>query len=488
MLAGAAGIGTSQGFVWAADGGESPLVAVGSAVRDWTPGPLAHELIELVGSWDKKLLILGTAVVLLGLCALVGVLSRRHAMLSDLLFLGLSAIGVGALLRLDHWTPVAMFSVAVGLITWIVVLRLLNAPFIGSGEGHDQRRAFLVRSGVVALGSVAAVGSGYLLGGGRRKVERDRRLLRLPVTEGKVPAGAHPPVAGLARFRTPNSRFYRIDTLLSSPTISPHDWTLRIHGMVERELVIGYKDLLGRQITEDWVTLCCVSNEVGGNLIGNAWWSGVPIRHLLGEAGVKEGADAVLQTSHDGWNCATPLEALTDERNALLAIAMNGQPLPVRHGFPVRMVVPGLYGFVSATKWVVDLEVTRFDRVEAYWTQRGWSEKGPVKTQSRIDVPRAGSTNPAGRLAIGGVAWAQHTGIEAVEFSIDGGSWQEAALGTVPNVDTWVQWSGAVEVEPGEHTLAVRATDRSGYTQTSVRTDVIPDGATGWHTVDFTVA
>jgi hypothetical protein len=228
-----------------------------------------------------------------------------------------------------------------------------------------------------------------------------------------------------------------------------------------------------------------VSNEVGGDLIGNAWWSGVRVADLLAEAGVRARADAVLQTSEDGWTCGTPLEVLTDDRNAMLAIAMNGEPLPLDHGFPVRTVVPGLFGYVSATKWLVDLEVTRFDRFTAYWTDRGWSARGPVKTQSRIDVPRGGADVATGTLRIGGSAWAQHTGVARVEYRLDGAEWQQADLARVPNADTWVQWTGTVEVGPGEHVLVVRATDRSGYTQTPVRRNVVPDGATGWHTVEF---
>lgn len=486
VLAGAAGVAVSQGFVWAADGGASPLVAVASVVRDATPGPIGHWLVELVGHWDKRLLIIGTAIVLLGLCALAGRLSLRHLMGADLVFVGLAGLGLAALLVQEHRTTVGLLAVPLGLVTWIVVLRALT-PSSTPGPEPEARRAFLVRAGVVAAISAAAVGGGYLLGGGRRKVEKARRLLRLPVTRGTVPPDAHPQLRGMPPFRTPNARFYRIDTLLSAPAISPHDWTLRIHGMVERELVVTYEELISRKLTEDWVTICCVSNPVGGDLIGNAWWSGVPLRDLLGQAGVQDGADAVLQTSQDGWNCATPLEALTDDRNAILAVAMNGQPLPVRHGFPVRTIVPGLYGYVSATKWVVDLEVTRFDKVEAYWTQRGWSEQGPVKTQSRIDVPRSGSTVPAGQVGIGGVAWAQHRGIEKVEFQVDGGPWQEASLGGVPNLDTWVQWTGSADLDAGDHVVVVRATDKQGRTQTSVPADVLPDGATGWDSIEFSV-
>ncbi len=273
---------------------------------------------------------------------------------------------------------------------------------------------------------------------------------------------------------------------MAVPVVDVAEWKLRIHGMVENELSISFKDLEARQLTEAWVTLCCVSNPVGGDLIGNAWWSGVKVSELLAEAKPSPDADAVLQTSQDGWTCGTPLSALTDDRNALLALAMNGAPLPLEHGFPVRMVVPGLYGYVSATKWVVDLEVTKFSDFDAFWTQRGWSAQGPVKTQSRIDVPQGNHRVMAGDVTVAGVAWAQHTGIDQVEVQLDGGAWTGVDLGRVPGADTWVQWKGTVSATPGVHTLAVRATDSSGYTQTAVRQDVIPDGATGWHTVEFT--
>ena len=208
---------------------------------------------------------------------------------------------------------------------------------------------------------------------------------------------------------------------------------------------------------------------------------------LLAQAGLDPEADAVLQTSDDGWTCGTPLSALTDERNAMLAIAMNGKPLPIEHGFPVRTLVPGLYGYVSACKWVVDMEVTRFDEISAFWTEKGWGEMGPVKMSSRVDVPRSGDDVPAGGVTFAGMAWSQHTGIEAVEVAIDGGSWESAELAGVPNDDTWVQWKAVVDVEPGDHMVKVRATDKNGVVQTGVEQDVLPDGATGWHSVDFSV-
>jgi DMSO/TMAO reductase YedYZ molybdopterin-dependent catalytic subunit len=339
----------------------------------------------------------------------------------------------------------------------------------------------------MTLAAATVAGAGRIVGRGRRHVEETRRLLRLSgVSAPVVPGRARVGVRGISPWQTPNDDFYLIHTAIVVPTIEPREWRLRIHGMVDRELVLTYDDLLARQRTEAWITLNCVSNPVGGNLIGNAWWSGVRVADLLREAGVRDGADAVRQKSEDGWTCGTPLSVLLDDRDAMLAVAMNGEPLPIDHGFPVRTIVPGLYGFVSACKWVVDLEVTTFDRFEAYWTGKGWAEQAPVKLSSRIDVPGAADDVPAGEVSVGGVAWAQHTGIAGVEISLDGGDWQPARLARVPSEDTWVQWAATVDVEPGDHLVRVRATDSTGQVQTGVETDVLPDGATGWHTVDFT--
>ena len=286
------------------------------------------------------------------------------------------------------------------------------------------RRTFLVRAALVGGAAVVVAGAGRVLGTGRRAVEETRRLLRIEgAGQTPPPRGSSLGVDDIASWQTPNDDFYQIHTALVVPAIAPVDWRLRIHGMVEREIELTYDALLARERTEAWVTLNCVSNPVGGDLVGNALWTGVLTSELLAEAGVLPGADAVLQTSEDGWTCGTPLEALTDARGAMLAVAMNGEALPIEHGFPVRTLVPGLYGYVSATKWVVDLEVTRFADFSAYWTQRGWGERGPVKIASRIDVPRSGEDVPAGRVAFGGVAWMQGTGIAAVEFSVDGGEW-----------------------------------------------------------------
>jgi DMSO/TMAO reductase YedYZ molybdopterin-dependent catalytic subunit len=257
--------------------------------------------------------------------------------------------------------------------------------------------------------------------------------------------------------------------------------------MVDREVRLDWQQLISSSLVERDVTLMCVSNEVGGNLVGNARWLGLPIAGLLRRAGAHRDADMVLSTSADGWTCSTPLEVLTDGRDAMLAVGMNGAPLPIEHGFPVRMVVPGLYGYVSATKWVVDLEVTRFDLKQGYWTPRGWSARAPVKTQSRIDVPSSGASVRAGQVAVAGVAWAQHRGIRGVEVRVDGGSWQPAQLAAEASVDTWRQWVWRWDATPGQHVLEVRATDGTGAVQTGQPRPPAPDGATGWHRIKVTV-
>ncbi|WP_022887641.1 molybdopterin-dependent oxidoreductase [Glaciibacter superstes] len=345
-----------------------------------------------------------------------------------------------------------------------------------------DRRRFLAWTGASAgLGILAMVG-GQLISAGSRAVDTARTMFTLPkatTAAPPIPAGASLDVPGIAPLITPNADYYRIDTALQVPRIDPRDWRLRIIGMVENEIEIDFAELLALPLEESYTTLACVSNPVGGDLIGNAKWLGYPVRDLLAKAKPHADADMVLSRSQDGWTAGTPIEALTDDRNAIIAVGMNGEPLPLEHGYPVRMVVPGLYGYVSATKWLVELELTRFDRVTAYWTDRGWGEKGPVKLESRIDVPNGPAK--AGVVTVAGVAWAQHTGISAVHVQVDEGDWNEATLADAISADTWRQWRWDWDAEPGEHTLQVRATDADGLVQTSTRRDVVPDGATGWH-------
>ncbi|MFF5245325.1 molybdopterin-dependent oxidoreductase [Streptosporangium sp. NPDC000095] len=352
-------------------------------------------------------------------------------------------------------------------------------------RAFDRRGLLTGAVGGVALAGVAGLAGRAL--SGRAEVNAARSGITLPLPAKPLPAlpaGVDLKIRGLSSFVTPSNDFYRVDTTLSVPQVDPRDWTLTIHGMVDRPVELTFADLMKRAVVEADVTLCCVSNEVGGPYIGNARWLGVSLAAVLRDAGVRKDADMLLSTSADGWTAGTPVDVVMDGRDALLAFGMNGEVLPVDHGFPVRQVVPGLYGYVSATKWVTDIKVTRFDQDEAYWTPRGWSAKGPIKTQSRIDLPRDGASVPAGKTVVAGVAWAQHKGVDAVEVRVDQGEWRQARLAEAPTADTWRQWVlDDWDATPGEHTIEVRATDTTGYTQTAERTPVAPDGATGWHTI-----
>ena len=301
-----------------------------------------------------------------------------------------------------------------------------------------------------------------------------------------LPPGTHLNVKGLEPFITPNNAFYRVDTALILPQVAPQTWHLRIHGMVDREITLSFDELLRRPLIEDYVTLTCVSNPVGGPYIGNAKWLGASLASLLRMAGIKAGADQLLCTSVDGFTSGTPITTVMDGRDALVAVAMNGTPLPVAHGFPARLVVPGLYGYVSACKWVTDIKVTTFAAEHAYWTVRGWSQRAPIKTESRIDVPNTGVK--AGRTAVAGVAWAQHKGIDAVHVRVDKGPWQQATLATVPGIDTWRQWVWEWDATPGTHTIESRATDATGYTQTSLQEPPEPNGASGYPSIAVQVS
>jgi DMSO/TMAO reductase YedYZ molybdopterin-dependent catalytic subunit len=304
-----------------------------------------------------------------------------------------------------------------------------------------------------------------------------------------VPASAAFPQLGTPAFVTPNPAFYRIDTALQIPAQPAADWGMRIHGMVDEPIDLRFADLLARPLVERTITMTCVSNPVGGDLVSTADFIGVELRDLLLEAGIRPGADQVFTTSRDGWSTGTPTDVVMEPgRGALLAIGMNGEALPPEHGFPVRMVVPGLYGFVSATKWIADMELCTFADRQGYWLRRGWAQKAPIKTQTRIDAPRGFASVPAGTVSVAGVAWAQHAGIDRVEIRMDGGPWRDATLATEVNPDTWRMWHAEFDLAAGSHTVQTRATDRTGTTQTEVRTDPIPDGASAWPATIFTVA
>ena len=472
----------------------SPFAVIGGGLIDLAPSWAKDTAIALFGTGDKAALITGIAVVLVGVAAVAGVLELRWSGAGAVVLGALGAVALVVAMTRPGAGPFAWLPGLIAALVAVVVLRLLIRrlrPVAGLRPDGEDRRRFLLWTAGTAAGGVLALIVGNVARGATRSVEAVRSALRLPKavrTAAPVPAAAELDIPGLAPVVTPNAEFYRIDTALIVPRIDPADWSLRIHGMVDREVEITWDELLALPMQESDVTLACVSNEVGGSLIGNARWLGHPVRDLLARAGVDPDADMVLSTSADGFTASTPLEALTDDRDALLAVGMNGEPLPIEHGFPVRMVVPGLYGYVSATKWVTQLEVTRFDRASAYWTSRGWSERGPIKLQSRIDVPRQGRTIEAGDAVIAGMAWQQHVGIAGVEVRVDDGPWRRAELATAISADTWVQWSVPWVAERGAHAIECRALSTDGETQTSDPAPPAPDGAQGWHRIEVSVS
>lgn len=462
----------------------APVAAVGGAFIDRTPAWLKDLAISVFGVNDKRALLVGTVVVLAVVCALLGMLARRRMTLALILFAVTGGVGILGVLTRPGANAIDAVPTVAGTVVglWFLSRPAGTAPAPGA---NPTRRLLL---GGAAGGIAAYVGA--VIGGGAATAS-DSRLnaakASLDVDPLTVPAGADLQVPGAVRYVVPNADFYRIDTALVVPRLDAGAWRLRVTGMVDREVEIDWATLQSKPMKEALVTLTCVSNEVGGDLVGNAVWTGWPVRELLAMAGPRTGADMVLQTSADGWTCGTPLTALTDDRDALLAIRMNGEPLPFEHGFPVRLVVPGLYGYVSATKWVTELKVTTFAEDEGYWTPRGWAAEGPIKTASRIDVPRAGDTLRAGRVAVAGVAWAQHRGIRMVEVQVDDGPWQPARLAEEPSIDAWRQWVLTWDATRGSHTIRVRATDGEVDLQTALEAPPAPDGASGWHTITVRV-
>jgi DMSO/TMAO reductase YedYZ molybdopterin-dependent catalytic subunit len=469
----------------------APLVAVGGVVIDKVPEAGKQLAIDLFGTNDKLALQVGTVVLLCLFAAGLGVLALRWfwAAMAGIGVFGLIGV-LSALTRTGAnvaWALPSVISAAgAGLTLGWLIRHLFRAGLVGSGDDVDlaTRRRFLRLSGV-AIGGGAAVGVlGHMLAQ-RSNVNEARDAVRdeLPVPSGRPVSPIPEADVEDLRYITPNDIFYRIDTAIVAPQVDPADWTLSINGRVRNPLTLTFDELLRRPTIERYITLACVSNEVGGDLIGNAKWLGVPIADLLDEVEPDEGADQVVSHSVDGFTAGTPTSALRDGRDAILAIAMNGEPLPVNHGFPVRMVVPGLYGYVSATKWLQRLELTTFADYDAYWIPRGWAQQAPIKTGSRIDRPRGGSQVKAGEIAVAGVAWAQHRGISQVEVRVDGGPWQAATLAATASVDTWRLWSWRWNATRGRHRLEVRATDNAGAIQIEQHAPPAPDGATGYHLI-----
>jgi DMSO/TMAO reductase YedYZ molybdopterin-dependent catalytic subunit len=482
-----AGLMTSAGL---AGGTPSPVFAVGGAFVDRTPPGLKDFAVATFGTYDKVALIVGMALVLSTVCAVIGIVGARRHTLGLVVFGVVGAIGMVAVASRPNAGNLDILPTVIATAAGLWALSSLWQRAAEGAEGTTvDRRRFLIGGAGVTVVGIAAAAVGQSLGQGAGQAAQSRSAVRLPKGAKPVviPAGAQLDVTGITPYVIDNEDFYRIDTALVVPRLDTASWSLRVHGMVDREVTINWATLLTKPMQDALVTLMCVSNEVGGDLTGNAVWTGWPVREVLRMAGPKPGADMVLSTSSDGWTAGTPLSVLTDDRNSLLAIAMNGQPLPFEHGFPVRLVVPGLYGYVSATKWVTDLLVTSFADDEGYWTPRGWSALGPVKTQSRIDVPRAGARVSAGKVAVAGIAWAQHRGIRAVQVRVDEGEWLPARLADEPTIDSWRQWVLEWQAPKGNHTISVRATDAEGVVQTQAQAPPAPNGATGWHTITVNV-
>jgi DMSO/TMAO reductase YedYZ molybdopterin-dependent catalytic subunit len=507
----------------------APALILGQILIPLMPTALIKAAIAVFGTGDKLALVITIVIVGSLLGALIGWIGVNRRGLSIVLLIGFgllpAVLTVTTGSELTATLP-TLGGVVAGTIVYLMLLHLddrarrkgfdeVGQP--GSGEAGrldarpadssdavtreragreskpDRRAFFGLAAGLGAIG-IAAVAAGQSAASLARSAAGTvtRLVLPRPATSApEIPAGAELDVTGLTPLVTANQDFYRIDTALIPPSVDAGTWQLRIHGLVEHEVTITMAELLDLPLEEHYVSLACVSNEVGGDLVGNAKWLGYPIRDLLARAKPKAGADMVLSGSDDGFTASTPLEVLTDNRAALLAVGMNGHALPRDHGYPARLVVPGLYGYVSATKWVTDLEVTRFADKEAYWTTRGWSTHGPVLVASRIDVPRPGATvtpKDGGRVITAGMAWAQHTGIAKVQVSVDNGDWQTADLSEELTADTWRQWRCELSgLSRDTHTVSVRAIDADGNIQTSQRRPAIPGAATGLHDRQFTV-
>ncbi|MBB5871551.1 DMSO/TMAO reductase YedYZ molybdopterin-dependent catalytic subunit [Allocatelliglobosispora scoriae] len=486
VVAAAVALGAGELIAIITGAQSGPVVAVGGWIVDHVPEGGKELAIRLFGTYDKIALQIGTVIILAGFAALIGILAARRFALG-IAGIGLfGVVGAAAALTRPHADPAWVLPSLIGAGLAVVALKrlLLLAETTDAAQAAGQpdgRRRFLRIAGWTGVAAVVVGGAGRMFTQ-RRGVAEARDQVTLPApTNSPLPL----PDNTLPGYVTSNDDFYRIDTALIVPQVDPKTWKLRIHGMVEQEITITYDELLAMPMIERYITIACVSNEVGGDLIGNARWLGVPVKDLLERAKPLPGADQVVSRSVDGWTCGSPTATLMDGRDALLAVGMNGEPLPIDHGFPVRVIVPGLYGYVSACKWIAEWEVTTFNAFDAYWVPRGWSAQGPIKTESRIDTPRGSKS--AGEVVIAGVAWAQHRGIDKVEVQVDEGPWQVAELLGAVSEDTWRQWRLKWQATPGEHRLTVRATDRDGVTQTQDEAPPAPDGATGWHSVRVSI-
>ena len=519
LLSTFAGLAAAELVVGLVRGAMSPVVPVGQEVIDVVPPAVKDWAIDWFGTADKAVLIIGTLLSLAVIGSIVGNLAVKgnrasaYAVTVVVGVIGVFAVVMRPAPDLGKMLPPIVGTAASLVVIWWLAPRDVGpessatataepdvAPDAMSAVAALPRRNFLQGASIVGLVSVMAGGLGRALRD-RFDVGGERAALALPEPVDSVEpvtatnADGEPMdfgIDGVEEFVVPTDEFYRIDTALVVPQIPRDSWRLRIHGMVDNELELTFADLLARDQIERYVTLSCVSNEVGGGLVGNALWQGVLMADVLNEAGVQDGATQVVSRSIDGWNCGSPTSVIMDGRDAMFAIAMNGEPLPAEHGYPVRLVVPGLYGYVSATKWVTEIELTRWEDFDGYWVPRGWSKEGPVKTMARIDRPGGGrrrlAPNGDDVVDIAGLAWAVHRGISRVEVSIDEGEWRDCELAGVPSDDTWRQWRYRWDdFTPGDHSVRARAYDGDGVPQPEEPQSVAPNGAQGYHRVSFSV-
>lgn len=472
----------------------SSIEGVGNWVIDNVPTTVKDLAIAVFGTNDKAALLVGMVVVTMLLGAVVGVAARRRFGLAIAVFGSFGAVAALAVAA----DPLMSLGVAVipagaaslaGLAALGWLLRLapvdIGSEHIGS-DAESSRRSLITGLGAVAALAVISGGAGRVLIERSKRVFAARDEVVLPRAARPlppVPQGAELGVAGLTPILVANNEFYRIDTALFVPRVDISEWALEIGGEVDRPYRLNYSDILGMRLVEMDITLSCVSNPVGGDLVGNARWRGVSLKEILDRAGPRPRGEQVVGRSMDGFTVGFPIEAVYDGRDAMVAVGMNGEPLPFEHGFPARLVVAGLYGYVSATKWLASIELTGWDEFDAYWVPRGWAKEGPVKTQSRIDTPTSQQRISSGPRSVAGVAWAPHRGISRVEVQLgEDAPWVEAELSEPLSRSAWVQWRVAWDAPVGEHLLTVRATDGDGDLQDQRVRPPAPDGATGWHT------
>jgi DMSO/TMAO reductase YedYZ molybdopterin-dependent catalytic subunit len=494
--AGALALGVAELLAGILPGAASPIVAVGDLVIAFQPPGAKQFVVDLFGTADKLVLNLFIAAVAIGAAAVGGVLARRRPWIVPL---GAGAFGILALiagLQDPLAEPITTLVVVVAaVLVAIYAMRWLLALAAEEGEPAAEmpawgRRRFLGTSiAVIGLAVVGGVAGRALLERGRQNAIAQAGELPQPTTTASpLPQGAELDVEGITPLVIPNERFYRIDTALIVPRPNLDTWRLRVDGMVGNEIELTYDELVAMPLFEQYVTIACVSNEVGGNLVGNALWRGVRLKELLQQASISPEATQIVGRSVDGFTVGFPTAyALADDREPMVAVGMNGEPLPVDHGFPARLIVPGLFGYVSATKWLTQIELTTWDAFNAYWVPLGWAKEGPILTQSRIDLPRAGASLSAGTVPVAGVAWAPDRGVSAVEVQVDDAGWQPATISAPISDATWVQFSYAWDATPGDHRIQVRATDGNGEIQTDERSEPAPDGARGHHTIQVSV-